>query len=302
MKPLLVVGCWLLVCACDTTPSDPRTDDNPTSGHIAVLVDEGLKPVFEDLESIFEHFYKDAELDLRYLPEGEILTAMQHDSVRLVFATFAPGADQEAYLRSRQNTPHIETVATDAVAIIAGKTEPADSISIEDLQANLTTKVPAKLWSGHRLLFDRSGSSTARSLIDSLLGGDAARLQAQVFAVNGIDSLVAQVARNPNTLGFIPFATIADKDNAYARHLLEQVKVLAVGRDTSNAVLPSQTTLADGTYPLCRPVVMMVLEPKAGLGTGFASFVAGHKGQRIILKRGLAPAHIPSREIEVVLE
>lgn len=291
-----------LLAACDTTPSDPRTDDNPTSGHVVVLVDEGLKPVFEDLESIFEHFYKEAELDLRYLPEGEILTAMQHDSVRLVFATFAPGADQDTYLRSKQITPHIETVATDAVAIIVSKAAQEDSISIEDLQANLTANVPANLWSGHRLLFDRSGSSTARSLIDSLLGGDASELQAQVFAVNGIDSLVAQVARNPNTLGFIPFAAIADKDNAHSRELREQVKVLAVGRDASKAVLPSQTALADGSYPLCRPVVMLVLEPKAGLGTGFASFVAGHKGQRIILKRGLAPAHIPSREIEVVLD
>lgn len=298
----------LLLAACETTPSDPRTDDNPTSGHIAVLVDEGLKPVFEDLESIFEHFYKDAELDLRYLPEGEILTAMQHDSVRLVFATFSPGADQEAYLRSRQNTPHIETVATDAVAIIANKGSPIHTIRTAELDRILRGEEPKLpgadiiMTKGLRLVFDRSGAGVARTLIDSLLAGDATRLKAQVFAANGIDSLVALVARNPNTLGFIPFATIADKDNAHARHLLEQVKVLAVGRDTSNAVLPTQTTLADGTYPLCRPVVMMVLEPKAGLGTGFASFVAGHKGQRIILKRGLAPAHIPSREIEVVLE
>lgn len=298
----------LLLAACDTTPSDPRTDDNPTSGHIAVLVDEGLKPVFEDLESIFEHFYKDAELDLRYLPEGGILTAMQHDSVRLVFATFQPGGEQQEYLRSRQNTPHIEVVATDAVAVVANTSSELGSITmplivslLEGTGPTLEVKGPMA-FQKYKLVFDRSGSSTARVLVDSLLGGDASRLKAQVFATNGIDSLVAQVARNPNTLGFIPFAAIADKDNAHARFLLEQVKVLAVGRDTSNAVLPSQTTLADGTYPLCRPVVMMVLEPKAGLGTGFASFVAGHKGQRIILKRGLAPAHIPSREIEVVLE
>ncbi|QQR84935.1 MAG: substrate-binding domain-containing protein [Flavobacteriales bacterium] len=299
-----LVTCWLLflLAACDTTPSNPRTDDNPTSGHVVVLVDEGLKPVFEDLESIFEHFYKDADLDLRYLPEGGILTAMQHDSVRLVFATFAPGADQDAYLRSKQITPHIETVATDAVAVIANKTVTESRIGVSEIRAQLTTGVPAEPWSGYRLLFDRNGSGVARTVIDSLLGGDASLMKAQVFSTNGIDSLVAQVARNPNTLGFIPFAAIADKDNAHSRHLLEQVKVLAVGRDTSHAVLPSQTTLADGTYPLCRPVVMLVLEPKAGLGTGFASFVAGHKGQRIILKRGLAPAHIPSREIEVVLE
>lgn len=302
------VGTCLLLGACDTTPSDPRTDDNPTSGHIAILVDEGLEPVFEDLESIFEHFYKDAELDLHYLPEGEILTAMLHDSVRMVFSGFQPGGDQQAYFQSKQIDPHIETVALDAVVLIASKSCELDSVSLTFLSSLLEGRGPFSQLGGaiavqkYRSVFDRSGSGVARTLVDSLLEGNSARMKAQVFAADGIDSLVAQVARNPNTLGFIPFAAIADKDNARSRQLLGQVKVLAVGRDTSGAVLPSQTTLADGTYPLCRPVLMLVLEPKAGLGTGFASFVAGHKGQRIILKRGLAPAHIPSREVEVVLE
>jgi phosphate transport system substrate-binding protein len=35
------------------------------------------------------------------------------------------------------------------------------------------------------------------------------------------------------------------------------------------------------------------------LGTGFSSFVASDKGQRIILKSGLLPAVMPVRFIEV---
>jgi phosphate transport system substrate-binding protein len=35
----------------------------------------------------------------------------------------------------------------------------------------------------------------------------------------------------------------------------------------------------------------------SGLGMGFASFIAGDIGQRIILKSGLMPIRLPSRNI-----
>jgi len=60
--------------------------------------------------------------------------------------------------------------------------------------------------------------------------------------------------------------------------------------------------LADASYPLRRPVYMVLAEGKSGLGTGFVSFVANHKGQRIILKHGLAPHKVPPREIEIVTQ
>jgi phosphate transport system substrate-binding protein len=72
--------------------------------------------------------------------------------------------------------------------------------------------------------------------------------------------------------------------------------------DTLPAFFPSQGTLADRSYPLRRQVVMVLAEGKSGLGTGFVSFVANHKGQRIILKLGLAPQKIPAREVEIVHE
>ena len=70
--------------------------------------------------------------------------------------------------------------------------------------------------------------------------------------------------------------------------------------DSSSAVFPNQSTLADGSYPLRRPVYMVLCEGKSGLGTGFVSFVANHKGQRIILKHGIAPNKVPPREVEIV--
>ena len=55
-------------------------------------------------------------------------------------------------------------------------------------------------------------------------------------------------------------------------------------------------------HPKRKRTLLLILALVAGLGlaTGFASFVAGHKGQRIILKQGLAPERVPVRDIELV--
>jgi phosphate transport system substrate-binding protein len=62
---------------------------------------------------------------------------------------------------------------------------------------------------------------------------------------------------------------------------------------------PYQAYIALKQYPLWRTVQITLREPRVGLGTGFASFVASDKGQRIVLKSGLVPATAPVRIIEL---
>ena len=44
---------------------------------------------------------------------------------------------------------------------------------------------------------------------------------------------------------------------------------------------------------------MLNYEGSVGLGMGFATFVAGDVGQRIVLKSGLAPVRLALREVKV---
>jgi phosphate transport system substrate-binding protein len=46
-------------------------------------------------------------------------------------------------------------------------------------------------------------------------------------------------------------------------------------------------------------VYVISREARSGLGTGFASFVAGNAGQLIFLKGGLLPATVPIRSVRV---
>src|ERR1700752_4350075 len=76
------------------------------------------------------------------------------------------------------------------------------------------------------------------------------------------------------------------------------VNILSV-KDTNGKayVYPSQESVAKREYPLARVLYIVNCQGYEGLGMGFASFIAGEKGQRIILKSGLAPVREPSRNI-----
>jgi phosphate transport system substrate-binding protein len=48
-----------------------------------------------------------------------------------------------------------------------------------------------------------------------------------------------------------------------------------------------------------RKLYVLNYSNKNGLGMGFATYIGAFEGQRIILKSGLLPVEIPSREINV---
>jgi phosphate transport system substrate-binding protein len=69
--------------------------------------------------------------------------------------------------------------------------------------------------------------------------------------------------------------------------------------DEAPTMKPFQAYVALKQYPLWRNVQITLREPRVGLGTGFASFVASDSGQRIVLKSGLVPATAPVRIVEL---
>jgi len=290
------VTALLLLAACSGGPPDPRTDDSPTFGHVLVLADQDLRPVLEDQRTTFEAIYTKTRVDIRYLPERDLLKAMLNDSVRAVFGGFRPGGAQEAYFRTRSLTPHVEAVATDAIAVLAAP-DGQDSIGLAELrEVLLAGRLRGRACTA---LLDHSGSGVARHLVDSLMGGDADRpLKVQV--ADGPEDLVQRLRKDSTAIGLLGFGLLSDLDDPACRALRDGLRIVRIHREGQPALAPTQGTLADRRYPLRRPLLMQVTEGKSGLGTGFASFVAGHKGQRILLKKGLAPAHVPARDVMIV--
>jgi phosphate transport system substrate-binding protein len=303
-RPSFMGATLLLVLASCGDPPDPYRDDLPTRGHVLLMADEDLRSLVEAQEYVFESIYKDAQLDIRYLPEAELLQAVMNDSVRCWIASVGPGGEQEAYYAKRPVVSHVVPICTDAVAIVVNKNCTMPPPTIAEIRTLLSTEDDKSGWGCNRaggttiempsVLFAGARSGVARMLVDSLHpNGLSAR------ALPSIEAVVAQVEADINSVGFLSFSAISDLDNPRMKALRDRVKLLAIrATDTSTAILPSQSTLADGSYPLRRPVYMILAEGKSGLGTGFVSFVANPKGQRIFLKQGIAPSKVPPRDVE----
>jgi phosphate transport system substrate-binding protein len=139
-------------------------------------------------------------------------------------------------------------------------------------------------------------------LRDSLLNGG--ELSKNCFAVNSNPDVIDYVANNKNAIGLIGIAWISDRDDSTSNSFIHKIRVAElVPHDPEHAeaatMKPYQAYIALKQYPLWRKVQIVSREARVGLGTGFASFVASDRGQRIILKSGLVPALAPVRIVQL---
>lgn len=286
----------LLACGSCGAPN-PAVDDTPTSGAVLMIADADCRAAMDKELMVFGSFYPKAHIHMRYLDEGALLQAMLNDSVRCVVTTTVPTGAQQAYYQKRNITTPVVPVYKSGIAVVVNKESPLQSLDLQGL-AQLLGKGLTAGADTLQGLFPGQGSGIARLLKDTL------HLQAmRAQALPNVRELVAQVARSTRAVGFLPFEAISDQDDPQVQALRSQVRLLPIARTAADApVAISQSTLADASYPLPRTVNILLTEGKSGLGTGFVSFVANHKGQRIILKLGLVPIKIPERNIEIVHE
>jgi phosphate transport system substrate-binding protein len=147
------------------------------------------------------------------------------------------------------------------------------------------------------IVFDNNKSGNVRYFKEkfSLKGN----FPANFFAVNSNNEVLNYVQKNKGALGIISVNWVSDKNDSVSNRFLKSIRLVEVGSNADDYCKPYQGYIAEGSYPLCRDVYMISRETFAGLGTGFAAFVAGDQGQRIILKSGIVPATMPIRLIKV---
>ena len=289
--------------------------DTPTSGNIRVAVDETLRPIIAAHVDSFLGLYPDAKVRATYGPENDVFAQfMASDSVRDVISARRLTADEEAELAKQQIIPVHTRIAIDGVAVILHPSNPDSLLSVAQVAELCSGKAtqwsqlnPENKLGAATVVFDNSASSTRRYVRDSVLMGQPVANTA--FATKTNEELIEYVAQHPGAVGFIGVNWISDRDDAAVRGFLKKVQVAALttkrgGATTSDFVQPTQANVAlwrirrAPYYPLCRELYVISREGRAGLGTGFASFVAGDKGQRIFLKAGLVPTTVPVRLVQ----
>ncbi|PSR55995.1 phosphate ABC transporter substrate-binding protein, PhoT family [Adhaeribacter arboris] len=301
--------CLLLAAGIFACNREGKIEDTPTSGNIKISVDEAFAPIIDSHIYAFQKFYKYAKINATYKSEAETVKDLLQDSARLVVISRPLTNEEKKVFEQQKITPRITKIAIDGIALITHPSNPDTTFTMEEVRNIFSGKVsswkqldPGSILSDITIVFDNAGSSTARYITDSVINKQP--LPKKVFAAKTNKALIDYVAQNPNALGVIGVNWISDFDDSTSIGFLRKIKVAAVSSNpdkevTDAYVQPFQGYLAQKSYPLRRNVYIVSREARAGLGTGFASFVAGDKGQRIVLKSGLVPASVPVRIISI---
>lgn len=290
---LLLLACVLMSCS-QGKPS--QAVDTATSGSIRIAVDESLKPLAGSEVEVFESLYPLADIEVVYTSEKEAVEALQKDSVRCIMITRDLEQAEAGTLLAQKLVPHTVKVAHDGLAMILHPQRTDTLFTCEQLKLLLTGKLPAQGKTSSEVVLDHPQSGMMRYLRDTLLQGEAC---ANCFAVDSNPAVIEYVATHPQAIGFVGAEWIKSPDDSVANRFISQVRVAHLKKSSEEEfVQPYQAYIATGQYPLRRNVYLISREARTGLGSGFVSFVASDRGQRIVLKSGLVPATMPVRLVE----
>ena len=265
-------------------------EETITAGNATVYVDETLLPIIEEQQMVFESVYKQAKLKLVAKPETELTNLLQKLDARILILPRELTSDEKISLEKRNYRGKITPIATDAIAVIVNSTETQQEITTEEVFKLLKENKSVK-----QLVFDNANSSTLNYL--KRQAGIKNIQNSNITALKNNNEVITFVSENKNCIGFVGVNWLTNV-SIEMEDKLKNVKVLAVGNSNKKAVKPTQSSISEGDYPFTRNVFLLNYQGKAGLGMGFASFIAGDVGQRIILKSGLVPYVIPTREIK----
>jgi phosphate transport system substrate-binding protein len=293
----------LIITGCRERDKSGNVLDNTTSGSIRIAVDESLKPLIQAEIEAFEGIYRDAHIEAIYTSESDAINLMLQDSVRLAIVTRKLTADEQTVLDKEKISGRQMKIAKDGIALILHNENVDRELSVKQLSSIMEGKISR--WNqinksspadAIEVVFDHPNSGILRYLRDTLT--NITTIPPNFFAVDNNEAVIDYVSKKKNAIGLIGVSWVSDAEDSTANGFLKTVHVAAISRD-SGFYQPYQAYIAQNLYPLIRNVVIISREARSGLGSGFLTYVASDKGQRVVLKAGLVPVTMPVRIVEI---
>jgi phosphate transport system substrate-binding protein len=289
--------------ACTQRDKKGKPLDTPTSGSITIAIDESLKPLLDTELDTFHQLYKNAHIKVIYTSEADAMTKLLQDTARMVVVTRKLRSEEMETFKALTIKPHQVTVAKEGIALILNRATQDSSFTISQIKDILTGKItkwnqldPKAKASPIEVVFDQPTSGILRYLKDSLRIDS---LPANCFAVKNNPAVVDYVSKKENAIGLIGVSWISDADDSTTNAFTSAIRIAELSNDGTEYFQPYQAYIAQKQYPLVREITMIGRETRTGLASGFIAFVAGEKGQRIVLKAGLVPVTMPIRIVEI---
>ncbi len=284
----------LLVTACGQK-GKVQQKETTISGKTTIAVDESFQPIVDEEAFVFKSLNEQADINIVYGTENKVVGLLLNDSVRLAILSRELNTEEKKILDGRNLAPQVDRFAIDAIALIVNSASADTLITVSELKKMLNGQAKTDV----NIVFDNPNSSLVRYL--KAFSGSADLKGRNIYALKNNKEVIKYVGEHQNSIGITGFSWLNDPDEDFAA-AVNQVKIVGVKDDSKKTEYfkPSQATLALKQYPLTRDLYIVNSTGKMGLGSGFAYFLLGEKGQRILLRSGLLPDSIPPREINII--
>ena len=290
---LLFLGFIIVFFACNQTNKQTNNNETILKGSTSILVDETLLPIIEDQVEVFESLYAGSKIKVIAKSEAETVLALSKDTSKIAILSRKLNTEEEKVFESKKITPRTTVFAIDAIAFISNKRNKDTLVALQDVVDFMKGKSNATI---KGLVFDNPNSSTVRYMNE--LSGLKEMPSKGIFSFKTNEEVIQFVSENDGMIGIVGVNWLM-QPSLKMQPIVDKVNLISVkGIGKSAYYAPTQNNLAEGKYPLARDLYIINCQGYSGLGMGFASFIAGDIGQRIILKSGLLPIKMPGRNIK----
>ncbi len=287
-KSKFVLSIILLLLMVYLSCKDNQSD-TPTQGVIEVFTDENIFPIVEEEKQVFEVHYPNATINLKFFSDKEISKKINEGKTKVFVLSRELNKNEKLYFSTNELSEKVYPFAYSAIAFITNKNSFISKLSELDIQNAF------KGIGDLNLVIDNSNSS---SLLYFTQKYGIKKLSKNISALSSNKEVIDYVSKNKDFIGVVDLNWISYTDEIIGK-MLEQVKILPMLNKNNVLVKPEQVTIADTSYPFIRTLYLYSFQGKIGLGVGFGAFMTSDIGQRIILKSGIQPYNMPSREIQL---
>lgn len=282
--------------SCNRGKKANSVPESRTSGETTILVDESFSRVLDDQIEVFSDDYPEAKVKTILGNEAEILPKFLNGEERMIILSRMLKPSEEYYYKQKQIAIFTDRFAIDGIALITHK-DNADSV----ITAQEVFDVLKGTNNTKKLVFDNAKSSTMRYFIDS--AKITSLPKSGVYTLNNNNEVIKYVAEHKDYIGVVGINWLLENNGDILTHLA-QIKIMGVKglqgkKGADNFYKPTQGNLINGIYPFLRNIYIINCEGKNGLGTGFANWLSSPRGQLIVLKSGLGPHKMISRDFNI---
>jgi len=282
--------------------------DSMVTGQTTIAADEALLPLMNAEIDVFQSMYNFATVNCKFVSEYDAINLLLQEQIRLALVTRPLNQKELIFFQNKDIHAESILLAYDAIAVIVPSGNSTKVMSLSQISQILSgtivdwEQISNSGKTGHiRLIFDTESSGIIRSLNDSLhlnqkISGDI------VFAGSN-KKVIESVAADSESIGFVGYNWLSEKENLKVQDLLKQVNLIAVskgtGADYTKGVKPTVESLFNLEYPLIRKIYAIYTDPSASLARGFLAQLTSERGRKIIYRMGLKPENDFQRLIKI---